>query len=108
MGRDRATAAATVKGWPTAGMADANVYDPVDTSVGGTHAFFLVRGDARSYNLPPKPESPTSLLGAAWTSAAKASGAIAVASLVAFALFGREGGVRPRSRARRKGHGGKS
>jgi formate dehydrogenase iron-sulfur subunit len=85
-----------------AGMTDANVYDPVDTSVGGTHAFFLVRGDARSYNLPPKPESPTSLLGAAWTSAAKAAGAIAVASLVAFALFGGEAGASPARRNRRK------
>ncbi len=90
-----------------AGMADANLYDPLDTSVGGTHAFFLVRGDARSYNLPPKPEAPTSLLGAAWTSAARAAGAIAVASLVAFALFDgksrnrRQGAGKRRSRAPR-------
>src|SRR6266436_9366799 len=35
-----------------AGMTDANVYDPTDTSVGGIHAFFLVRGDPATYNLP--------------------------------------------------------
>ncbi|HEU5334570.1 MAG TPA: 4Fe-4S dicluster domain-containing protein, partial [Terriglobales bacterium] len=38
---------------------DAQVYDPVDTSVEGIHAFFLVRGDPRTYNLPPQPEVPT-------------------------------------------------
>ncbi len=69
-----------------AGMTDANVYDPTDTSVGGIHAFFLVRGDPATYNLPRKPEAPTSLLGAAWKSAAAAAGAIALASLVAFAF----------------------
>ncbi len=69
-----------------AGMTEATVYDPTDTSVGGIHAFFLVRGDPRSFNLPRKPEAPTALLGAAWKSAATAAGAIALASLVAFAF----------------------
>src|SRR3954451_6867398 len=69
-----------------AGMTDANVYDPQETSVGGTHSVFLVRGDARSYNLPPNPQAPTVLLGAAWKSAATAAGAIALASVMAFAL----------------------
>src|SRR5229473_4584661 len=68
------------------GMHDAAIYNPADTSVGGIHAFFLVRGDARAYNLPPKPEVPTTLLEAGWSAAALAAGAIALGSLLAFAL----------------------
>ena len=34
-------------------------------SVEGIHALFIVRGDARQYNLPPKPEVPTTYLKAA-------------------------------------------
>src|SRR6266850_5478145 len=60
------------------GMTDANIWNPVDTSVGGTHAFFLVRGDARAYNLPPAPEVPTRLLRAGWRAAGVAAGAIAL------------------------------
>ena len=71
------------------GMRDANLYNPTDTSVGGIHAFFLVRGDARAYNLPPKPEVPTTLLREAWGSAAIAAGVIAIASFAAFAFGGR-------------------
>jgi formate dehydrogenase iron-sulfur subunit len=71
------------------GMRDANVYNPTDTSVGGIHAFFLVRGDARAYNLPAKPEVPTTLLREAWGSAAIAAGVIAIASFAAFAFGGR-------------------
>src|SRR5881392_1195112 len=51
-----------------AGMTDANLYDPTDTSVGGTHAFFIVRGDARSYNLPSNPQAPRALLATGWKS----------------------------------------
>jgi formate dehydrogenase iron-sulfur subunit len=40
------------------GMRDAQIYDPQETSVKGLHAFFIVRGDPRQYNLPPKPEAP--------------------------------------------------
>jgi len=68
------------------GMTDAAIYNPTDTSVGGIHAFFLIRGDARAYNLPPKPEVPTTLLEAGWSAAALAAGAIALGSLLAFAL----------------------
>jgi formate dehydrogenase iron-sulfur subunit len=71
------------------GMTDAVVYNPRHTSVGGTHAFFLVRGDVRSYNLPPNPEVPGRLLRGGWTAAAIAAGALLMASLVA---FGRERG----------------
>ncbi len=56
----------------------------VDTSVGGTHAFFIVRGDPRSYNLPPKPEVPTIYLKKAWTSSAVAAGLLLAGSLFAF------------------------
>ena len=68
------------------GMTDATIYNPTGTSVGGTHAFFLVRGDPRAYNLPPKPEVPTALLPTAWTAAAVAATTIAIGSLIAFAL----------------------
>ena len=68
------------------GMTDANIWNPKDTSVGGTHAFFLVRGDARQYNLPSNPVVPTALLKPAWSAAAAAAGAIAIGALFAFAL----------------------
>jgi formate dehydrogenase iron-sulfur subunit len=66
------------------GMNDAQLYDPRDTSVGGIHAMFIVRGDPRKYNLPPKPEMPTKYLKAGWTSAAVAAGLLVVGSLLAF------------------------
>src|ERR1700704_5313122 len=65
-----------------AGMADATIWNPKETSVGGTHAFFLVRGDVRAYNLPPKPEVPGMLLKQSWSAAAVAAGAMFAASLV--------------------------
>ncbi len=52
------------------GMKDANLYNPVDSSVGGIHARFIVRGDPRTYNLPPKPEVPTVYLKQAWRASA--------------------------------------
>ena len=66
------------------GVNDAVIYDPVDTSVKGIHAFFLLRGDPRAYNLPPKPEVPTTYLKKAWSSAAVAAGAMLGATLLAF------------------------
>jgi formate dehydrogenase iron-sulfur subunit len=66
------------------GMEDAQLYDPQDTSVGGTHAMFIVRGDPRQYNLPPKPEVPTSYLKAGWTGSAVAAGLLLVGSIFAF------------------------
>ena len=67
------------------GMDDVHLYDPRDTSVGGIHAMFLVRGDPRQYNLPPKPEVPTKYLKAGWTSSAIAAGLLLLGSLLAFA-----------------------
>ena len=72
------------------GMTDAAIYNPTDTSVGGTHAFFLVRGDARKYNLPTNPVVPTTLLRSGWTAAAIGAGAIAIGTLLAFAMGGRK------------------
>ena len=66
------------------GIEDATVYDPQDTSVGGIHAFFLVRGDPRTYNLPPKPEVPTIYLKDGWRSAALAAGMLVLGGLAAF------------------------
>jgi formate dehydrogenase iron-sulfur subunit len=66
------------------GMEDATFYDPVDTSVGGIHAFFITRGDPRQYNLPPKPESPTIYSRQGWKSAAIGAGVLAAGTLLAF------------------------
>jgi formate dehydrogenase iron-sulfur subunit len=66
------------------GLDDAVIYDPVDTSVKGIHAFFLLRGDPRAYNLPPQPEIPTIYQKKAWKSAAVAAGAMLGATLLAF------------------------
>ncbi len=66
------------------GMADANVYDPTGTSVGGIHSIFIVRGDPRSYNLPPKPEVPTVYLKKAWRSSAIAAAFLLAGSIAAF------------------------
>ena len=60
------------------------IYDPLDTSVEGTHAFFIVRGDPRTYNLPPAPEVPTTYLKKSWRSSAIAAGLLLGGTLVAF------------------------
>jgi formate dehydrogenase iron-sulfur subunit len=65
-------------------MRDATLYDAADTSVGGTHAMFILRGDPRSYNLPPQPEVPTIHLRKAWKSSAFAAGLLLAGSLLAF------------------------
>jgi formate dehydrogenase iron-sulfur subunit len=70
------------------GMDDAQVYDPQDTSVEGIHAFFIVRGDARTYNLPPSPEVPTVYLKKSWRSSAMAAGLLLGGTLLAFLADG--------------------
>jgi formate dehydrogenase iron-sulfur subunit len=67
------------------GMTDATLYDPRDTSVGGIHSLFIVRGEPRTFNLPPKPEVPTVYLKSSWTSAFATAGALLAAALIAFA-----------------------
>jgi formate dehydrogenase iron-sulfur subunit len=71
------------------GMSDATLYDPTDTSVAGTHAMFIVRGDPRTYNLPPKPEVPTIYLRKAWISSAIAAGLLLGSTVLAFLADGR-------------------
>ena len=76
------------------GMRDATLYDPLDTSVGGTHAMFIVRGDPRSYNLPPKPEVPTIYLKKGWASSAVAAAVLLGGTLLAFLADGGRNGRR--------------
>jgi len=65
-------------------MSDAQLYDPRETSVKGLHAFFIVRGDPRQYNLPPKPEAPTVYLREGWKASAIGSGLLLAGALLAF------------------------
>ena len=85
IGTLRERAAARVEELQARGMADAVVYDPRDTSVGGTHALFVFRGRPEEYNLPPAPEVPTVRLKSAWQSAAAAAGLMLVGAALAFA-----------------------
>ncbi len=66
------------------GVTDVALYDPRDTSVGGLHAMFIVRGDAKAYNLPPAPEVPTVYLRDGWMSAAATAGLMIAGSILAF------------------------
>lgn len=66
------------------GVRDMAVYDPVNTSVGGIHAIFLIPGTPSMWGLPPAPEVPTVRLRGAWTSAVLA---MALAVTGAFAAF---------------------
>jgi hypothetical protein len=52
--------------------------------VEGVHAFFIHRGDARQYNLPPKPEVPTNYTAAGWKASAVGAGLLLFGSLFAF------------------------
>jgi formate dehydrogenase iron-sulfur subunit len=70
------------------GMDDANLYDSSHTSVGGIHAMFILRGDPRTYNLPPNPEIPTIHLKRAWTSSALAAGVLLGGAILAFLADG--------------------
>jgi formate dehydrogenase iron-sulfur subunit len=65
-------------------MDDASIYDSAETSVAGTHAMFIVRGDPRTYNLPPTPEVPTVYLKKSWRSSALAAGLLLGGTLLAF------------------------
>jgi formate dehydrogenase iron-sulfur subunit len=72
------------------GIADAVLYDPRDTSVGGIHAMFLLRGDPRAFNLPPAPEAPAAYRAAGWRAAAWAAGGLLLAAVVAWLGEGEE------------------
>jgi formate dehydrogenase iron-sulfur subunit len=66
------------------GVTDAVIYDPAHTSVGGTHAIFLVRGELADYNLPAYPELPSVRLSAGWRSAAVTAMVIVGVLVLAF------------------------
>lgn len=74
------------------GMDDAAIYDPTHTSVGGIHAMFIVRGDPRSYNLPPNPEVPTVYAKKGWRASAIAAGLLLGGTLLAFLSDGERDG----------------
>jgi len=74
------------------GMADATFYDASDTSVTGTHAMFIVRGDPRAYNLPPRPEVPAEYMKKAWRSSAIGAGLLLAGSVLAFLFENRSNG----------------
>ncbi len=71
------------------GMDDAQLYNPVDTSVGGIHSLFLIRGEPETYNLPPHPEVPTIYLREAWRSAAVEALAMVAGVAASFLLWRR-------------------
>jgi formate dehydrogenase iron-sulfur subunit len=68
-------------------FADAQIYNPMDTSVGGIHAFFLLLGRPEEFGLPPRPEVPTVYLRGAWLSAATTSLLALAGAWLAFALL---------------------
>jgi len=79
----RGRAAKRVQALQESGYSDAQLYDPMETSVGGIHAFFLILGEPEAYGLPPKPQIPTIYLKSSWFAAlATAIGAIAAVGLV--------------------------
>src|SRR4051812_10681330 len=84
LGELRRTAQARVHQLRERGVEDARIYDPVDSSVGGTHSIFILRGEPETYNLPPNPRVPTEYMKAGWTSAAIAAGAMLAGALFAF------------------------
>jgi formate dehydrogenase iron-sulfur subunit len=73
------------------GMSDAQIYDPQQTSVKGTHSIFLIRGEPQTYNLPPNPEVPTIYLKEAWRSAFVQGAALLAGVAVSFLLAHRNG-----------------
>ena len=66
------------------GMNDATLYDAAETGVGGTHALFIVRGDPRTYNLPPSPEAPVVHNRDGWRASAVGAGLLLLGSVLAF------------------------
>jgi formate dehydrogenase iron-sulfur subunit len=84
----REAAAARLEELQSRGIDDATLYDPRDTSVGGTHAMFIFRGRPEEYNLPSAPEVPTVHMRAGWRSAAAAAAMMLAATALAF-LSGR-------------------
>jgi formate dehydrogenase iron-sulfur subunit len=72
------------------GVTGTQLYDARETSVGGTHAMFIVQQDPRAMNLPAHPVMPTEHLRAGWSSAAFAAGFMLVTAAIAFLGAGRD------------------
>jgi formate dehydrogenase iron-sulfur subunit len=89
IGELRERAAARVEELKARGIDDTIVYDPIESSVGGTHAIFVLRGKPEEYNLPSAPDVPTVHLRGGWMSAAVAAGLMLLGTAAAF-LVGRE------------------
>jgi formate dehydrogenase iron-sulfur subunit len=68
------------------GYGDAQIYNPEATSIGGTHAMFVILGEPEAYNFPPAPQVPTVHLKLAWTAALVAALVVVLVVCVAFAL----------------------
>src|SRR5258707_6506067 len=68
------------------GYNDAQIYDPTGSSVGGTHAIFVILGEPESYNFPPAPEVPTIHMKSAWNAALVSALAVVLVVYLAFAL----------------------
>ena len=83
----RARADRRVEDLKARGFAEAQIYDPSDTSVGGIHAFALLPVSPALVGLPAKPEVPTIYLRGAWISAALTSGLAIAGACLAFALL---------------------
>src|ERR1700746_2828861 len=69
------------------GYNDAQIYDPTGSSVGGTHAMFVILGEPEAYNFPPAPEVPTIHLASAWSAALISALAVLLVVCVAFATY---------------------
>jgi formate dehydrogenase iron-sulfur subunit len=80
----RARGAARLAELRARGVAEAQLYDARETSVGGTHAMFIVQQHPRAFNLPSAPEVPTVHLRAGWSSAAVAAGFMLASAALAF------------------------
>jgi formate dehydrogenase iron-sulfur subunit len=68
------------------GYQDARLYNPLETSVGGVHAMFIILGEPENYNLPPAPEVPTTYLKSAWASALISAAVVLGVVCLAFVL----------------------
>lgn len=66
------------------GIDDARLYDSQDSSVGGTHAIFIFRGEPEEYNLPAVPDVSTVHLRSGWQSAAVVAGLMLAGVAAAF------------------------
>jgi formate dehydrogenase iron-sulfur subunit len=82
----RREAQVRVKDLQDRGYNDAQIYDPTGSSVGGTHAIFVILGQPEAYNFPPAPEVPTIHMKSAWGAALVSALVVVLVVCLAFAL----------------------